>query len=111
MLQVTDQLIQEMTDTIVREVNPRMVILFGSHARRDARQESDLDFLVIEDGPFGSGRTREDEMVKLWELFFDYAVPLDFLVYSPDEVEKWKDSPNHVIAHALKDGRVVYERH
>jgi predicted nucleotidyltransferase len=110
-LQVTDQLIQEMTDIIVREVNPRAVILFGSHARGDARQGSDLDFLVVEDGPFGPGRTREDAMVKLWQILFDYAVPLDFLVYSPEEVEKWKDAPNHVIAHALKDGKVVYERH
>src|SRR5512137_116069 len=101
MLQVTDQLIQEMTDIIVREVNPHKVVLFGSHARGDARPGSDLDFLVIEDGPFSPGKKREDEMVKLWNLFFDYPVPIDFLVYSPEEVEKWSNSPNHVVAHAL----------
>lgn len=111
MLQVTDQLIQEMTDIIVRGVNPRKVVLFGSHARGEARPGSDLDFLVIEDGPFGPGRAREDEMVKLWDLFFEYSVPMDFLVYSPDEIEKWQSAPNHVVAHALKDGKVLYERH
>ncbi len=38
MLQVTKELLKEMTDIIVREVNPRKIILFGSHARvrRDA---------------------------------------------------------------------------
>lgn len=111
MMKVTDQLIREMAGTIVREVNPRMVILFGSHARGDARPGSDLDFLVIEDGPFGPGRTREDAMARLWEVLFDCPVPLDFLVYSPEEVEKWKNAPNHVVAHALRDGRVLYERH
>ncbi len=111
MLKVTDQLIREMTDIIVREVNPRMLILFGSRARGDAQPGSDLDFLVVEDGPFGPGRTREAEMTRLWEIFFDYAVPLDFLVYSPEEIEKWKDAPNHVVAHALKEGKVLYERH
>ena len=29
-------------------VEPAQVILFGSHARSDARTDSDLDFLVIE---------------------------------------------------------------
>ena len=111
MLQITDQLIQEMTNLIVAGVNPQKIVLFGSYARGDARPGSDLDFLVIEDGPFGPGRAREDEMARLWDILFDYEVPLDFLVYSPSEVEKWQSSPNHVVAHALKDGRVLYERH
>jgi hypothetical protein len=33
MLQVTDELIKEMTDIIVREVSPRKVILFGCRRR------------------------------------------------------------------------------
>jgi len=52
MLQVTKELLKEMTAIIVREVNPCKIILFGSHARGTARRDSDLDFLVVEDGPF-----------------------------------------------------------
>ena len=111
MLQVTDALLKKMTDLIVKELDPQKVILFGSHARGTARSDSDLDFMVIEDGPFGPGKTRETEMVKLWQMFFDYAIPLDFLVYSPEEVERWENAPNHVIAHALKEGKILYERH
>jgi hypothetical protein len=44
-------------------------------------------------------------------MFFDYAIPLDFLVYSPEEVARWENAPNHVIAHALKEGKILYERH
>lgn len=33
MIQVTDELLKEMTDTIVREVKPRRIILFGSYAQ------------------------------------------------------------------------------
>lgn len=50
MLQVTDELLQEMTGVIVREIKPRRIILFGSYARGDARPDSDLDFLVVEGG-------------------------------------------------------------
>ncbi len=106
---VTEELLREMTAKIVREVNPRKVVLFGSHARGTARPDSDLDFLVIEDGPFNAQRSRRAEMARLWMLFPDVRVPIDFLVYSSEEVAKWEASKNHVIHHAISDGRVLYE--
>jgi predicted nucleotidyltransferase len=111
MLQLTDELLREMTAAIVREIKPRQIILFGSHARGDARPDSDLDFLVVEDGPFDAKRSRRAAMTRLSELLFDYFIPMDFLVFTPEEIEKWKDAMNHVIAHALKEGKVLYEYH
>ena len=32
------------------------------------------------------------------------------LVYSRDEIERWRDSLNHVTARALREGRVLYDR-
>lgn len=106
---VTEELLKEMTEKIVREVNPRKVVLFGSYARGTARPGSDLDFLVIEDGPFNAQRSRRAEMTRLWMLFPEVRVSIDFLVYSPEEVAKWETSKNHVIHHAMSDGRVLYE--
>ena len=106
---VTEELLREMTAKIVREVNPRKVVLFGSHAKGDARPDSDLDFLVIEDGPFNAQRSRRAEMARLWMLFPDVRIPIDFLVYSSEEVAKLVTSQNHVIHHAMSDGRVLYE--
>jgi predicted nucleotidyltransferase len=106
---VTEELLKEITEKIVREVNPRKIVLFGSHARGNARPDSDLDFLVIEDGPFNVHRSRRAEMSRLWMLFPDVRVPIDFLVYSSEEVAKWETSKNHVIHHAMNDGRVLYE--
>ncbi|MBV5339305.1 MAG: nucleotidyltransferase domain-containing protein [Deltaproteobacteria bacterium] len=111
MLQVTEELLKEMTDLIVREVRPRKIILFGSYARGTARADSDLDFLVVEDGPFNAQRSRRAEMTRLWDIMFDYFIPIDFLVFTPQEIEQWKDTKNHVIAHALREGRMLYESH
>ncbi len=109
-LTITDELLHEMTDRIVREVHPRKVVLFGSHARGTARPDSDLDFLVVEDGPFNADRSRRAEMTRLWKLLGDYFIAKDFLVYSPEEVAKWAGVETHVVHHALKEGRVLYER-
>ena len=38
----TTEMIQTMTDRIVRDFHPLRLILFGSHARGDARPESDI---------------------------------------------------------------------
>jgi predicted nucleotidyltransferase len=54
---ITKKLLQEMTEKIVREINPRKVVLFGSHARGSARPDSDLGFLIVEDAPFSAQRS------------------------------------------------------
>lgn len=111
MLQVTEKLLQEMINLIAREAKPRKIILFGSHARGTARADSDLDFLIIEDGPFDAQRSRRGEITRLSNILFDYFIPMDFLVFTPQEIDKWKDVKNHVIAHALREGRTLYESH
>ena len=108
--QVTDDLLSDMVRAIVAEVDPEQVILFGSRARGDARKDSDVDLVVVESAPFGKERSRRREAVRLWRALSGLGVAKDILVYSRDEVEYWRDSLNHVLARALREGRVLYER-
>lgn len=110
MIQVTDEILDRMVRAIVEEVDPEQVILFGSRARGDAGEESDVDLVVVETEPFGKTRSRRLEAVRLWKALSDFVVPKDILVYSRDEVEHWRNSPNHVLACALREGAVLYER-
>jgi predicted nucleotidyltransferase len=48
-----ENLLKEITNEIVDKVNRISIILFGSYARNIADIDSDLDFLIIEDQPFG----------------------------------------------------------
>lgn len=105
-----DAIVGAMVERIVAEVDPERVILFGSRARGDARDDSDVDFIVIEAEPFGEGRTRNAEMVRIDKSLAAFRVGVDVLVYSEDEVEYWRDSINHVLARALREGRILYER-
>ena len=108
--QVTDDLLNDMVRAIVAEVDPEQIILFGSRARGDAREDSDVDLLVIESAPFGKGRSRRREAARLYQVLSEFDISTDILVYSRDEVEHWGDSLNNIVARALREGRVLYER-
>lgn len=107
---VTPELLRQMTRAIVDEVDPEKVILFGSRGRGDAETDSDIDLLVVEAEPFGPDRSKHREMLRLNRALRDFRVPKDLLVFSNEEVEYWRDSLNHVLARALREGRVLYER-
>jgi predicted nucleotidyltransferase len=55
---------------------PARVILFGSHARGDADEGSDFDFLVIEP----EARDRLAEAVRLRRALGDIGAPVDVVV-------------------------------
>lgn len=108
MIEVTQALIQEMVLVAASECRPDAIILFGSYATGNAGSESDVDLLVVRSGPFEKDDDRRQEMVRLWRALARFPVAKDILVYSRDEVERWRDSRNHIVGRALREGRVVY---
>lgn len=70
----------------------------------------EVDLLIIVEEPFRSGRARVELMTHLWQALSDIRGPKDLLVYSRDEVARWRDTSNHVVARALREGEVLYER-
>ncbi len=85
--------------------SPVRVILFGSHARGEARTGSDLDFLVIEP----EVPDRHAEMVRLRSALHGMRRPIDVLVYSEAQVEEWGEARGTVLHAALSEGRVLVE--
>jgi predicted nucleotidyltransferase len=103
-------LLQKMVDTIVSEVAPEAIILFGSRARGDAHVDSDVDLIVVETEPFSPQRSRRKEAARLYMALRDLAVSKDILLYSRDEFDHWKNSLNHVVGRAHREGRVLHGR-
>ena len=83
---------------------------FGSRGRGDEREDSDVELIVVEAEPFAPGRSRRKELVRLYHALAGLRVPADLLVFSHDDVDYWGDSLNHVLARALRERKVLYER-
>lgn len=81
------------------------VILFGSLARNEGREDSDLDLVVVKKTSLPFWR-RIAEVRRLLKP----RVAADVLVYTPDEFAELSAERPFVRDEVVRDGRVVYER-
>lgn len=105
MAQVDAQLMDEIVRRIVEVIHPEKVILFGSQARDEARPGSDIDLLVIAK----STQPRYRRSAPLYGALSDILVPMDILVYSPEEVKEWSEVRQAFVTTAIREGKVIYE--
>lgn len=103
--QVNDALLEVVVERIVEVARPRQIILFGSRARSDARSDSDIDLLVI--AP--STEPRYQRSGPLYGILSDIMVPMDIVVYSPEEVAEWSQVPQAFVTTAVREGKLLYE--
>lgn len=84
---------------------PSRVILFGSYARGDADEGSDVDLMVIERRLDNKG----EEMVKLSRAIGWIGKGVDVLVYSEDDFLRRSVVPGTAPYWAATEGKVMYD--
>lgn len=89
----------------LKAYDPEQIILFGSAARGDTDEYSDLDIVVIK-------KTKEQFLERLKEvaLLCNVPVPIDFFVYTPEEFALMKEQDNPFIERVASEGKVLYEK-
>ena len=98
--------IAEMVRRIVEHFHPEKIILFGSQARGEARPDSDHDLLVVMKF---SGSQREQRLA-IRSVLSGIGIAKDVAVVTPDDLERYRDLVGTIVRHALREGRVLYER-
>ncbi len=96
--------IDKIAKQIIDKYKPEKIILFGSAARGEFRPDSDADFLVIKtDTPlYGADRIRE------LSRMIDRDIPVDLLVYRPEELEQRLKIGDPFLKAILEEGKVLY---
>ncbi len=100
---VKDPVVERVVQLIVEKIHPRQVFLFGSRAKGDARPDSDIDLLLIYDGP----SFKRDVQRQAHRLFEDDYVPLDIFVLPSAEMDNLRPGAN-TLAQEVAETGVLY---
>ena len=100
----TGDLLRTAVERLVAAARPKQIILFGSYARGDADDHSDVDLLVVE----SAVADRYEEMIRLNRALKGLVMPVDLLVVSEQEFEQRSVTPGTVEHAARREGRVLY---
>lgn len=93
---------------IINIIQPERIILFGSYAKGTYSEDSDLDLLVVIKESNEPRYKRARKIRKsIWGLV---NVPKDILVYTEEELDRWKDVPMSFVSNIITEGKMIYER-
>lgn len=98
--------INAMAEIIAERFQPEKIILFGSQARGDADERSDVDLLIVLAGDVDP-RAKAVEIRRAVR-----AIPLakDIIVTTPEEIAQRGHVVGTVLRPALREGTVLYAR-
>ncbi len=98
-------LVDKVVERIADEFDPKLIIIFGSAARGDADENSDLDILVVMDTDLSYYRRAPEVRRRLLGI----PLAMDIFVATPEEFLEYKDDDRFFIKYIVSTGKVAYE--
>ncbi|MEM5830465.1 MAG: nucleotidyltransferase domain-containing protein [Candidatus Aenigmatarchaeota archaeon] len=100
--------IKEIILQTAKEMNIEIdkIILFGSRARGDYREDSDYDLLIVTKEKLD----RKDKIrfkTKMRIIFAKEKIPVDLIVYSSQEFEERAKDVSYIAYYASKEGVLI----
>jgi uncharacterized protein len=95
--------IETLKKQLVAQYEPEKIILFGSAAREEG-EVNDVDLFIIKDDVPHLGADRIRELYRL----MDTDLPVDYIVYRPEEVAERLSLGDPFVVSVLEEGRVLY---
>ncbi len=99
--------IEAITQFIVDRFQPEQVILFGSCARGETDENSDLDLMVVLRPGEEPPRRGNPIHAAISERF---VLPVDLLIRSYEAFAEYRPNPNSMLSRMLEDSEVLYDR-
>ena len=100
------QQIDEISTRIIENIDPEKIILFGSYAKGNHNEDSDLDLIIVKQ----SNLPKHKRGIEIRRLFYGLLIPMDLKVYTPEEFENELKNKYSFLNSVLKGSRTIYER-
>ena len=97
-------ILETITRTIVEKFHPRRIVLFGSRARGEGTEDSDYDVFV----EMESSEIPPMRAVQIDRELGDRTWALDLIVYTPEEVERFRTWRGTILKTIESEGKVLY---
>jgi len=99
--------IDKIVSIIVSLADPDQIVLFGSYARGENKNTSDIDLLVLKKGLQNTKILTDN----LYMSFFDnkIKIPVDLLVLDYDKYDKLKNEIGYIFKTISREGKLIYE--
>jgi predicted nucleotidyltransferase len=101
---IDEATIQQAVELLRKAAPDATIIVFGSCARGEIAEDSDLDLLVVEP----TVTSPHDEIVRLSAVLRPLRISVDVLVASKETFEYWADTVNTVYYEIAREGRVFH---
>jgi predicted nucleotidyltransferase len=98
--------IEEMVRRIAERFAPERIILFGSHARGEAAEDSDMDLLDL----FREVEEPHQRAAEMYSALIGCRLPKDIVVSTTARFERYRNVVNTVYWPAARAGKILYER-
>jgi len=89
----------------IKVYEPEKIILFGSYARGEVDEQSDLDLVVIK----RTDKRFLERLIEVARIVGPDFGKVDIFVYTPDEFRFMQESGNPFIHSISIEGKVLYE--
>ena len=99
--------IQAITQLIVQRFQPEQIILFGSCARGETDEHSDLDLMVVL--RHNDEADRDGYAIRL-AIAQNFVLPVDILIRSADVLARYRQDPTSMLSRMLQDSEILYDR-
>ena len=106
MKELSTELINEITNRLRDALHPLKIYLFGSHACGDAEEDSDIDLLIVVPD---TNQSPHDLALKGRANLRDLVIPMDLIVCTHSEIEKWQNVKCTLIYTVMRKGKLLYE--
>ncbi|PIU54899.1 MAG: nucleotidyltransferase domain-containing protein [Deltaproteobacteria bacterium CG07_land_8_20_14_0_80_38_7] len=96
--------LKKIVDQLKSKYDPEKIILFGSLAsgKKDAK---DIDLLIIKK----TNKNYFDRLIEVVTLC-EYDVPVDFLIYTPEEIEDEIKNNLFLRKEIIEKGKILYDK-